>query len=311
MDHKNDLDSAFTSRYWEWCYLTAAELPATLGAAVQKHLTHIDPCSWAERLALGGIYINGHPALSLEATLPLPCRIEYYEPSFELRQAEDFFPKFSPSQIVFEDLDLLVAYKPPGLPTMPARDQARFSLKHQLDKHLGRTIHMPSRLDMSAQGLVIVSTSERMHGPLQQCFEHRRVRKTYILRTARQPSWQDCVNEGAIGKDPAHPVLRCVGGHQARSARTTFRTLLSDAQGSIVAAYPETGRTHQIRVHAKDFGIPLLGDKFYGDTPAPELCLACFRLEMQHPFTEDSLVLTLPQQFCPSWLPYNEVLPRL
>jgi 23S rRNA-/tRNA-specific pseudouridylate synthase len=296
------LEHAFTSKHWIWTYLEPGDCPSCLLDALKSRLTHLDPESWPKRFALGGVYVNGLPA-AIDSGLTTPCKVEYYEPKFELSAADSFFPPFTSKQVVYEDADLLVAFKPAGLSCMPARDQNVFHLKAQIESYLGKTIHMPSRIDMSAQGLVVVSTSARMHKHLQHAYQFRRIEKKYLLRSNRKPEWDATSVEAPIGRDPEHPVLRKVDGRGALSALTHFRTLGSDIDGStLLEAKPHTGRTHQIRVHAAHLGLPILGDKFYGGGPAPLLHLLSFSFKVWHPFTRQELSISVPQELLPSWV---------
>lgn len=297
------LAQAFSSIHWRWVIKAEDTTICTLFDALQSKLGHIEATTWPARLQHGGIYINGSPAIKLEQLLPKPCKIEYYEPKYNQAQSALFFPSFAAKQIVYQDDLLLVVYKPAGLPSMPARDQAIHSLKSQVEQHLGQTVHLPSRLDMSAQGLIIMSKSPLMHKPLQQCFETRSIKKTYLLLTANKPGWENLEVDAALGKDPAHPVLRKVAGLEPKSAHTSFKFIKQTAQGLfLIRANPSTGRTHQIRVHAAHSGIPIVGDKFYGDVAAENLCLLSYAIKLFHPFTEQELSFVLPKELCPKWL---------
>lgn len=295
------LEHAFTSRYWSWTYLTPEDCPAALLPALISHLRHLAPESWPARFALGGVYVNGQP-VDTDGPLPIPCKIEYYEPKFELAQAEDYFPKFSEQQVLYQDDDMLVVFKPAGISCMPARDQSRFHLKAQIETYLGRIVHMPSRIDMSAQGIVVVSTSPRMHKHLQHAFQFRRIEKRYLLRVDAPASWEEREVHEPIGRDPEHPVLRKVNGKGCRPALTIFRARRRFGDGStLLQALPHTGRTHQIRVHAAHLGVPIRGDKFYGGRTAPLLCLLSHSFTLRHPLSGKELSVEVPESLMPEW----------
>lgn len=301
MNAAKNFDEAFTSKYWSWSYLEAEELPATLLLALRSKLPHLPESSWPERFKLGGVYINGLPA-NLDSPLPLPCKLEYYEPKFNVSSAADFFPKFSDQQVLYQDDDMLVVFKPPGISCMPARDQNVFHLKAQIETFLGNVIHMPSRIDMSAQGLVVVSTSPRMHKHLQHAFQFRRIEKRYLLGVQGKPDWTQTTLDAAIGRDPDHPVLRKVDGKNALPSLTHFAVLETRSDGtSLIEAKPHTGRTHQIRIHAAHLGYPIRGDKFYGGNAAPTLQLLSYSFSLAHPFTRRNLCITVPERFMPEW----------
>lgn len=297
-----NLAAAFTSTYWTKNYFAPNEHCDSLLRTLLRDLPHIDPASWPLRFSLGGVYVNGLPA-SEDMELPTPCKIEYYEPKFPVEEAARYFPQFSRNQVLYEDEDLLVVFKPAGISSMPARDQNVFHLKAQIENYLERRIHMPSRIDMSTQGLVIVSASERMHRHLQHIFQFRRIEKTYIFCSDTTPSWPDHLLDMPIGRDPAHPVLRTVNGTHAREARTHFRVLgqLPDGAAALEAK-PLTGRTHQIRVHAAHLGVPVRGDKFYGGAAAPVLQLLSYRAKFMHPLRREILDIKVPSGLLPDWV---------
>lgn len=275
--------------------------PLTLLDVLTSRLPHIQENSWEQRLRWGGVFVNGVPTLE-DRPLPSPVRVEYYEPKFPVEEAATFFPQFDQKLIVFEDDDLVVCAKPAGLPCLPAREQTHFNLRSYLEKHYGVQIHMPSRLDMSTMGLVIASRTPRMHKPLQQTFEHRRIEKHYCLKTSGAPEWEQFSATWRIAKHPSHPVLRAPSETEGKTARTDFRVLHQNARHSVWHARPITGRTHQIRVHASALGYPLLGDNFYGGAPAEVLHLCSVQISFVHPVTERVVTIQLPEELEPSWL---------
>lgn len=291
--------------YHSWILNSPEDGPASLLALLEQRLPHIPAGSWAERLDFGGVYVNGLSALT-DQPLPSPCKVEYYEPKFPLADAAQVFPAFDPSWILHADGLIAVAYKPPRLSSMPAKEQRHYSLKAYLDRHFGIPIHMPSRLDVSAQGLVIVSTDPRAHAALQQAFESRLAHKRYFLATAAPVPWDSRSVDLPIGRDTRHPVLRAVHGTQGQPALTHFRRSHGAVSAghalTVVRAEPVSGRTHQIRVHAASQGIPIFGDNFYGGEPADTLHLVSFSIAVPHPVTGSTLEVSLPPTLLPDWL---------
>lgn len=299
------VEQTLRTRYWCFTAYSEQDGPATLLQFLISRLPHISAESWAERFDFGGIYINGREALS-DSALPYPCRIEYYEPKFTISEASAIFPSFSDESVLFHDGYIAVVYKPPRLSSMPAKEQRHFSLKRYLDQYFNTPIHMPSRLDVSAQGLIVVSTSPEAHAGLQHAFERRTVSKTYRFATSTVEPFEDHSVTLKIAKDPHHPVLRTASLHDGQTAETQLAFSHHASSGehkiSVITAKPVTGRTHQIRVHAASQLMPIIGDNFYGGVFAPYLHLVSFSLSITHPVTKRFLTFELPENRTPAWV---------
>jgi tRNA pseudouridine32 synthase/23S rRNA pseudouridine746 synthase len=299
------INDTLRTKYWSWVFLEPNGTPGTLLDLFKARLPHIPSDTWEERFDFGGIYINGRPVLK-DQILTTPCKIEYYEPKFEISRASQIFPAFSEDYIVYIDDHILVAYKPAGLSSMPAKEQRYFSMKSHVERIIGKTIHMPSRLDVSAQGLLITSISPEAHAGLQQAFELRLVKKEYRCATNSIPYWCELNVTLPIGRSNDHSVLRVIDYETGQTAHTIFSVLGSAHSNGIpvtvFSAKPITGRTHQIRVHAANSGAPLLGDRFYGGAPAASLHLVSFSIACAHPVTGREINVTLPESLRAAWI---------
>ena len=125
--------------------------------------------------------------------------------------------------------------------------------------------------------------------------------KTYLALCARAPTPRDGRIDAPLGKDPTRPGRRAVRP-DGEPAATRYATLREGPTGcALVEARPETGRTHQIRVHLAHLGAPLLGDARYGgprqagEVAVPRFMLHAARLELAHPVTGAPLVLEAPK----------------
>jgi 23S rRNA-/tRNA-specific pseudouridylate synthase len=296
------IDEAFTCKYCEIIIKDPEPAISELKEALRIYFPHITAESWPTRIAWGGLFINGREQRSYDYLLPYPCRIEYYEPRFDFTDPYSYFPRFSPSWILFEDETVLCSFKPVKLPSMPAREQTHYCLKQYLEQYLGHTIHMPSRLDMSTAGLLVVSKDPRYHNTLQRAYEGRRVSKHYLFETASPVHLTTADITLPIGKDPLHPVLRKPDPEGGKPAHTVFSVVKESSRGTtFVEALPKTGRTHQIRVHARYSGFPICGDNFYGGAPADTLHLLSYKVTFTHPKKQTPVTVRLPQSLTPTW----------
>ncbi len=254
-----------------------------------------------ERFELGGVYLAGRAALP-DSPVVAPCRLEYYEPRFELSDASSFYPQFSPDWIIDVDDDVGVVCKPAGLPTTAARDQSRYSLSRYLEEHFGSAVHMPSRLDTGVAGVLLFSRSSRMNRTLQRAYDSRRVRKVYLALLGNTVEWSNRDIQLPLGRDSRHPVLRCVDTERGESAHTRVHALYTDSGRTLVQAEPLTGRTHQIRVHCAAEGAPIVGDPYYGGAQDAALHLISFALRFFHPYRREDRLYVLPIDRRPQWL---------
>lgn len=303
-ENKNQLnlpriEQAFLSKHHVWEFWSAQNCPPRLQVCLETALPHIASSTWAARFRWGGVFVNGHPQAN-DCALQAPCRIEYYEPKFNLESAREFFPAWHSSYILFQDDDVLVVFKPNKLSSVPSRDQSDFNLKSYLEAHLGKRVHMPSRLDLSTAGLTLVCLNPSINKTIQKMFERRNLSKYYLLQVGQSPEWQTMQVDADIGKDKRHPVLRKVVKERGKQACTEFFNL-GLPQGAFLVAKPRSGRTHQIRVHAQFLGLPIKGDNFYGGEEADCLHLLSYRLKFPHPRGNKIIDVILPKELAPAW----------
>lgn len=294
------LEEALTSKKWKFEFLEQSACPEDVASFFKSYLAHLSSDSFLERLKLGGFYINGISTYD-NVKLNVPCKVEYYEPKFDLADIQSVYPAFSKDWIVYEDEYVLVVFKPKRLPCLPTKEQKLFNLKNYIEGYCSESVHMPSRLDTSTQGLVILSKHAMMHNYLQQAFEKRIITKRYLLASSEKAAWKFKALRALIGKNKSHPILRKITDSDGKESFTIF-TSLADQDGTYYyLARPLTGRTHQIRVHASHLGIPILGDNFYGGKRAECLHLMSYQLALWHPYKKFYLDLTVPRHLLSEW----------
>ncbi len=203
------------------------------------------------------------------------------------------------SRLLHLDEALVVVDKPAGVPAQPTLTSDRGTLPELVAALVGAEVTLVHRLDRETSGATVLARTREAAAVLAEAFRTGGPEKTYLALTARAPSPPGGRIDARLGKDPARPGLRRVspGGDPAA---TVYRTLSVGAGGALVEARPETGRTHQIRVHLAHLGAPLLGDARYGgprrvgELEIPRVMLHALRLELAHPSTGERIAFAAP-----------------
>lgn len=209
-----------------------------------------------------------------------------------------------PLRIVYEDGDLLVVDKPAGLAVHPSPGHERHTLVNAVLAHCpelsgaggeGRPgiVH---RLDKDTSGLIIVAKNDETHLALAKQLKERGVEKTYVALVEGAPAQAEGVIDAPLGRHPVHRKKQAVvtGG---REARTQYRVVRAIDGYALLELRPETGRTHQLRVHLAAIGHPVVGDVLYGRrgaSPVPRQFLHAAKLSFRHPRTGERLDLEAP-----------------
>ena len=165
--------------------------------------------------------------------------------------------------IVFENKNFIAINKPAGLLSIPDREQSQPSLKDMLLAKYG-TIFTVHRLDKDTSGIIVFAKDEVTHKFLSQLFESRSVEKYYRGIVHGSPASKKGTIDAPISEHPLHKGLMVV--HRNGKASVTDYEVVEERKAfSLVQFQLHTGRTHQIRVHAKNIGHPLACDELYGD----------------------------------------------
>jgi len=165
--------------------------------------------------------------------------------------------------IIHEDEHIVVINKPAGLLTIPDREGKELSLKGLLKNKYGDifTVH---RLDRDTSGIVVFARHEKSHKILSQLFEGREVEKYYQGIVIGKPMNAEGSIETPIMEHPAKRGMM-VTNRRGKASHTDYLVLESFKSFSWMQFRIHTGRTHQIRVHMKDIGHPIVCDELYGD----------------------------------------------
>jgi 23S rRNA (cytosine1962-C5)-methyltransferase len=203
-----------------------------------------------------------------------------------------------PPCVLFEDDHLLVVHKPAGWNTHAPGPHAGEGIYDWLRHREPRwaALAIVHRLDKETSGVLVFSKTTDASRSLTKQFTERIVRKRYLLLTDRAPKRDEFTVRSKITRAGE----RYVSGPAGEPAETRFR-VLPEREASVGAvlleAAPLTGRTHQIRVHAVEQGLPILGDRLYGGTPFARVCLHAASIELAHPADSRALRFEAPVDF--------------
>ena len=250
-------------------------------------------------------------------------KIEMIRRAPEIPKAE---PEAIPLNILHEDDDILVINKEAGMVVHPAPGNFRGTLVNAALHHLrGAPVGVQNfeplrpgivhRLDKGTSGVMVVAKNDSAHKDISSQFKNRHVEKTYQALVFGKFSQKEGVISRPIGRDAAHWRKFSSRTRHAREAVTHFKVVKQYEGIALLQLKPETGRTHQIRVHLSEFHHPIVGDTMYGaksfissikDERVREMLMAVSRpllhaheLRLTHPRTREKIgfVAPLPADF--------------
>jgi tRNA pseudouridine32 synthase / 23S rRNA pseudouridine746 synthase len=200
--------------------------------------------------------------------------------------SDAYSPPDVPLDIIHADHEILVVGKPHGLLSVPGKGE------HLTDCLLARVqaafpeALLVHRLDRDTSGVIVFALSRHAQRHLGLQFEKRQIRKAYVARVfGRLEPRTGTVTLPLIVDWPNRP-LQMVDHQLGKPAETDWRVQRASDDETRVRLYPKTGRSHQLRVHMREIGHPILGDPFYSTGPArefPRLMLHSETLRLRHP----------------------------
>ncbi|MDR2536321.1 MAG: RluA family pseudouridine synthase [Treponema sp.] len=174
--------------------------------------------------------------------------------------------KHSFFSIIYEDDYMLAVNKTSGIAVGPDRwDEVKERLDNILSRLYGK-LFMVHRIDRDTSGLVVFAKDLETHKQLSKAFECRLVKKRYLAIIHGRPVWKETSCDLPLVPDGDKQHRTIIDKYRGKKSLTQFRLLGGAGNYGIVEALPETGRTHQIRVHLTCLGHPVVCDPLYGDT---------------------------------------------
>jgi tRNA pseudouridine32 synthase/23S rRNA pseudouridine746 synthase len=213
-----------------------------------------------------------------------------------------FNPPFEDNWILYADDELVAVNKPSGLLSVPGRlPENKYSLLSALEEGLQMPLHVVHRLDMDTSGVMVFAKNKTALRHLNKQFQDRKTQKRYHAVCGGTPSQPQGNIYLPMRCDWERRPRQIVDLKQGKACHTEWKVLTQRTDRFLVELIPHTGRSHQLRVHMKMLGHPILGDNLYADSIcrslSPRLLLHATDLQIQHPITEKPLDFHAPIPF--------------
>ncbi len=281
------------------------EAGARLDAWLGSRKPELSRARWQELIKAGHVRVNGQPK----------------KPHYELRENDvvDYeIPPAAPTELVaqdiplnilFEDSDILVLNKPPGLVVHPAPGHSDGTLVNALLHHCDdlkgiggeQRPGIVHRLDRDTSGVLVIAKNEAAMTRLAAQFKLREVRKQYAAIVWGRPTPASGTIKTLVGRSAHDRKKMSAKPASGRPAVTHYETVQTFPEASLLRVRIETGRTHQIRVHMAHIGHPVVGDTQYGRARktnrlihAARQMLHAEQLAFAHPITGKPLEFKAP-----------------
>ena len=201
------------------------------------------------------------------------------------------------AEIVYEDEAVVVVNKPSGMLSTPGRKETYSVATWAEERWPGSMV--AHRLDMSTSGIILVAKTEEAYHALQEQFTERVIKKKYFAIVEGIPKNEHGIVNLPLSSDPLNRPCQIVDHEHGKQAITEYRILATRQDHTLLALWPHTGRTHQLRMHCahhEGLGCPILGDELYG-RKADRLYLQAQAITFVHPVTNKRMHFELPYPF--------------
>lgn len=259
--------------------------------------------SMARKLVMvGAAYLNGSRCRI--ASKPVfkgsEVRVEYNPEKLRPIQLE--FPSLTQKDILFNEGGLIVVNKPANMPTVATLDNARDNLVAALKTLLGKDQYLGihHRLDAPTSGCILFTLDEKMNAFVAELFRESLIQKEYlavckVINPLPAQNWE--IKNQLERAEKKRNIYRSTKG-EGDFAYSRFELLQKKGDLALIKAMPITGRTHQLRVHLSEQGLPILGDKAYGGPQAQRLLLHAHTLSFRLPDGREVVVeAPIPDEF--------------
>ncbi len=211
-----------------------------------------------------------------------------------------YCPPDTPLNILHEDAEVLLVDKPSGLLSVPGKgEHLADCLLHRVRDVFPDAL-LVHRLDRDTSGVMIFALTAHAQRHLGLQFEKRMTKKTYVARVSGVPAEKTGTIDLPLIVDWPNRPRQMVCHQTGKPAQTDWRVLKTEGETARVRLNPLTGRSHQLRVHMKAIGHPILGDPFYATGQArdyPRLMLHSEELRFKHPQGGRSVKIRAPVPF--------------
>jgi len=269
-------------------------------------LTGISRTTIQQLIEHGEVLVNGRNGKS-GYSLKVEDKVQVK--SFDISDKPlSIIPRSLPLDIIYEDEDLLVVNKAAGMVVHPAAGHYDDTLVNALIAHYpditkADTELRPGiihRLDKDTSGLIIIARNAITHSALANQMKRHEIVKRYLALVEGIVALDQGSIDAPIGRNPRHRQQMAVTVVKSKEARTHFRVQERFNRHTLLLLELETGRTHQIRVHLKAIGHPIVGDPVYGSgsinrgSTLKRQFLHAYQLKFTHPITGEVLNLEAP-----------------
>lgn len=241
--------------------------------------------SW---LRAGRITVNGKSVLKANASITAHSTVNVGPKVSFLRRGV---------KVLFEDEEVIVLEKPEGLLSVATDFDNTTSLHCLLKRRFHKQRVFPvHRLDRETSGVMVFAYTDFSRKRLKEQFEHHKIEKCYYAIVEGKPAQSQGTWESFLEEDPTYSVSSTTQPGAGKLAITHYEVVSSNRWATLLHLKPVTGKKHQLRVHCKEAGVPILGDKRYGTGKdvLHRLCLHAQSLTFTHPGTEKKMHFEVP-----------------